>query len=230
MPHLLISILTLSLWSVPLCAQTNGGYGDSLPPTCTAGSIFVTTNTPALSICGPANTWNAVGGGEGSLPSGAIMLIASGTCPAGFTESSELNGKMLRGTVAVNGDVGTTGGADSITPTVASLTAAAQVFTGTPFTAIINHTHPVTDPGHSHTQASTTISTGSTSNRLGTADTSSTAQNTGSATTGITTENPVGGVSSITPAGTNGTSAVTGTLNSFDNRPSYLNVIFCVKS
>lgn len=52
-----------------------------------------------------------------SLPSGFVFMVASGGCPAGSTEVSALSGKMLYGTVAANGDVGTTGGSNSITPT-----------------------------------------------------------------------------------------------------------------
>jgi hypothetical protein len=38
------------------------------------------------------------------------------------------------------------------------------------------------------------------------------------------------GTASFTPAGSNGTSSVTGTLNSFDNRPAYVKVIYCQKT
>jgi hypothetical protein len=172
---------------------------------------------------------------------------------------------MLRGTVAAAGNVGQTGGVDLVTPTTSSvsLNAAAQAFTGTPFTSVINHTHPVVDPGHNHIQnshnhiqdAHTHVLTGGATDdtsapfpgpdaanaatafaATGISSTvatnqASTAVNQ-SSTTGISTANPAGGVASITPAGTNSTSAVSGTvtLNQFDNRPSYLNVIFCVKS
>jgi len=51
-----------------------------------------------------------------SLPRGAIILMQE-ACPAGFTELSALNGKMPLGTLVANGDVGTTGGSSSITPT-----------------------------------------------------------------------------------------------------------------
>lgn len=50
------------------------------------------------------------------IPSGLIALILSGTCPVGWSEVSALNGKMLRGTLAANADVGTTGGNATITP------------------------------------------------------------------------------------------------------------------
>lgn len=52
----------------------------------------------------------------GGIPSGTITMILSGACPAGFTENSALNGRMLQGTLAANGNVGTTGGSATITP------------------------------------------------------------------------------------------------------------------
>jgi hypothetical protein len=66
-----------------------------------------------------------------TIPSGLITLILSGTCPSGWTEVSALNGKMLRGTVAANNDVGTTGGNATITPagTVSQPTLAMNAYT-----------------------------------------------------------------------------------------------------
>ena len=165
-----------------------------------------------------------------NLPTNAIILVDSGSCPLGFSEVSGLDGYMLRGTVAGHGDVGGTGGNDSIIPTVNSLTAAGQVFTGTPFTEVINHTHPVniTDPGHTHSMPTYTTD-GSGSRPDNGSSTNGTTVTVPSNTTGITgtTSNPAGGVASITPAGSNGASAVTGTLNAFDNRPGFKKVIFC---
>lgn len=65
-------------------------------------------------------TWAAPG--AGGLPAGAIILIISGSCPAGFTEVSALAGKFVLGTTNGAGDIGTTGGSDTIT-------------------SVINHTH-----------------------------------------------------------------------------------------
>lgn len=62
-------------------------------------------------------TWAVPAGGGGTtFPSGAIILILSGTCPTGFTEVTALSGKFLLGTVAANSNVGTTGGNATITP------------------------------------------------------------------------------------------------------------------
>jgi hypothetical protein len=60
------------------------------------------------------------------VPSGAVVLSMS-ACATGYSEVSALNGVTLVGTVAANGNVGTTGGSDNITPTG---TVAQAVFTG----------------------------------------------------------------------------------------------------
>src|SRR5208282_505576 len=49
--------------------------------------------------------------------SGMLFMITSGTCPSFATEVDALSGVMIQGTTAANGDVGTTGGSNSITPT-----------------------------------------------------------------------------------------------------------------
>jgi hypothetical protein len=64
---------------------------------------------------------------SGGLPSGLIAISLT-SCPSGFTEVASLSGQMLRGTVAANADVGTTGGNATITP---SGTVSQPSFTGT---------------------------------------------------------------------------------------------------
>jgi hypothetical protein len=64
-----------------------------------------------------------------------VKIITAGTCGAGWAELTAVNGRDLIGTLAANGDAGTTGGSDTITPTVATLTAAAQTFTGSAATS-----------------------------------------------------------------------------------------------
>jgi hypothetical protein len=207
-----------------------------------------------------------------SVPTGSILIIDGTTlsaCPSGFTEIASLNGKALRGTVAANGDVGTAIGSDTATPTVNSLTAAAQVFTGS---ALGTHTHSVTSnvaqnvftnptitwPAgvptlamNSYTPAGTIASSSQTkfttnasgSNANTTAartfvGTPATLTGTNSWPAGVPTAS--GGSVSLTnnavtseatsggtPAGTNGTSAVTGTLNSISTIPASIRVIFC---
>ena len=62
-----------------------------------------------------------------SFPVGGIIFVDTGTCPAGFDEVSSLSTKVLRGTVAANGDVGGTGGSDTYVP---AGTNSAPTFTG----------------------------------------------------------------------------------------------------
>jgi hypothetical protein len=138
--------------------------------------------------------------GAGGLPSGIIVFSLS-ACPNGFTEVAGLGGKFVLGTVAASGDVGTTGGSDTITE-------------------VLNHTHTVavTDPGHSHlTQRYPTATGGSSGFTIDTSMSGTPADNTlptKGATTGITasTANPAGGVASI------------------DNRPAYIRLIGCVSN
>ena len=251
-----------------------------------------------------------------AYPVGVVTMIFSGTCPVGTSEVTAFNGAMPYGTIAANGDVGGTGGANTITPTVSGLTAAAQTFTGssattssngagtptgtvtaptvswpvgvptfagnagtvpaqvfsgTPFSSVINHTHTVTVT--SLVQGGTTAATTGTHIMTSTATGGSARAPTAGDSFTATTANPGGGVASITPAGTNGTaaftpagtvawpagvptnstptfsgsalaghthtltatgtngtSAVTGTMNSFDNRSAFVKVIFCQKS
>jgi hypothetical protein len=313
MRMILVSVVGVGLAATVWTAQppTNGCKPSN--PT----SVTVIAGT--LYWCSADETWTPldVGGAGGGLPVGAIMLIASGTCPAGYAEATALNGKMLRGTVAANGNVGTTGGSDAITPTVASLTAAAQTFTGSSVTssavsggtpAGTNGTGTVTATGtiawpagvptHSGTAATfagnalathahelpwqipstTTIrqiavaTFGTGTSRAATAVSAAGTANTTAAAValsqGVSAGTPAGSVTisnqgavawpagvpvfsgssatttaeiftgnllgthqhTVTATGTNGTSAVTGTLNSFDNRPAYLNVIFCQKT
>ena len=65
-----------------------------------------------------SNTWGQLGNSSsGGVPSGMIGMIVSGSCPSAWTQVAALNGVMLQGTLAANGDVGTTGGSNSITAT-----------------------------------------------------------------------------------------------------------------
>lgn len=60
------------------------------------------------------------------VPAGMIVFVASGSCPTGWTQVSSLGNYLLL-TTAAAGDVGTTGGSTSYTPTGA---VAAPTFTG----------------------------------------------------------------------------------------------------
>ncbi len=233
-------------------------FGPTLPSYCSLGEPFFLTADSKLYFCTSkeAATWTVIGGSGGALPTGAVIAITSGTCPAGTTEAADLSGKFLLGTVAANSDVGTAGGADAITPqgtvsqptlTMNSYTpagtnswpAGVPTFTGIAATTVVNHLH---------TLATGTGSTGNFSQVIGTVDTSS--GGTGATPTqtalGTLSGNPtVGGAASYTPKGTvawpagvpslTGTAAtLTGTVSQptftgtqFDNRPAFTKVIFC---
>ncbi len=177
--------------------------------------------------------------GAAGVAPGQITLILSGTCPAGFSEVSALNGKTLVGTVAANGNVGTTGGADTITPVG---TVAAPVFTGTP---LAGHTHTLTGLTANVSAGTPTGTVGSVNATATPALTSANAAGQNVANfvhthpaptfTGISmpTHNHGPGTlansatSAGTPAGSNSAPAFTGT--SLDNRSAFVRVIFCSK-
>jgi hypothetical protein len=260
------SLLTLGLVAVIVSGQPQGTtlpHGNDLPSTCFSGAVFVKISTPVgINTCNASGVWESgsIGppgpqgnpgtpGSPGSpgeqgtpgtpgagLVTGVTIVITSGTCPTGFSESTALSGKFLLGTVAANSDIGTTGGADSITPAgTTAYPANVPGFSGTSFTSIINHTHPVavTDPGHTHTVPTYTTD-GAGARPDNGASTNGTTITIPSNTTGITAvaNNPSGGVASITPAGTITWPANPPTFGGtqFDNRPSYTKVIFCVKT
>lgn len=191
------------------CASDGQAWTEILP--LVSGQNIKTINN--TSLLGSGNIDISAGG----IPSGAILIIVSGSCPTGYTEETSLNGKTLLGTLAANGNVGGTGGSDTITP-AGTISAINQV---------INHTHTVsiTDPGHTHVERIINSGTAGTVGVQGaSAASNANASNspTASGTTGITasTANPAGGVASITPT-------FTGT--QFDNRSAFVRVIFCKK-
>lgn len=232
-----ILFVICALLALPASAQDRRGVSlyTSLPSKCLHGEgvIIPSGGSKGIYQCSADDTWTlltdmAAGSGE-SVPQGAIIFIDSGPCPTGYAEATELEGKTIIGTVAANKDVGTTGGSDTITP---EGEVTAPTFTGTPFTDVINHTHPVTDPGHTHVEQNNSATTGGLAG-WGARDTSTntavaTGYSTQSATTGVTTNNPAGGVASITPAGTNSAPSFTGTEH--DNRSAFIKVIGCRKS
>ena len=55
------------------------------------------------------------GGGGPTLPTTARVPFLT-TCPAGWTQDATLDGTMLLATTAAHGDVGGTGGANTLTP------------------------------------------------------------------------------------------------------------------
>lgn len=198
--------------------------GSALPATCTTGAGFWLTTTTATKFysCTATNTWTEHDpAASDGLPAGAIVLVDSGACPSGYTEQTGLNGRTLIGTLNANADVGTTGGADTITP---------NAHTGTVVADHASHTHTYTDVvNHVHIYTSQTATTGSVSSyEHGAIDTSSAA-----AEASISTNNPTGGVATGTTAGPSATltHSVTqpATHAGMDNRSAFARVIFCQK-
>lgn len=177
--------------------------------------------------------------GAAGVAPGQITLILSGTCPTGFSEVTALNGKTIIGTLAANGNVGTTGGSDTITPTG---TVAAPVFTGA---ALPTHTHVLTGVTAASSAGTPTGTVGAINATATPTLTSAVAAGQNVANfvhthpaptfTGISmpTHNHApgtltnSGVSGGTPSGTNSAPTFTGA--SFDNRSAFIRVIFCSK-
>lgn len=161
----------------------------------------------------------------GGIPVGLIALSLT-TCPTGWAEASALNGVMLRGTVAANGNVGTPGGADARTPAgTIAYPAAVPTFTGAAL-AVHAHELPFQLPLTTTTRQIAGATFGSGTSRPSTAISATGTANTGSSPVALSQA-----VSGGTPAGTiawpSGAPTFTGI--AFDNRPAYLNVIFCAK-
>ena len=186
------AILSIALLITPSLA-----YGQVCQPG--QGNWTVTTTTVTFHLCNSNGTaWLDISNiGGGTVPTGLITLVYAGSCASGWEEATELNGKTLVGTLAANKDVGTTGGSDNITD-------------------IVNHTHPITDAGHTHlTQRYPTATGASSGFTIDTSMSGTLTDNTlpvKSSTTGISINNPSGGVASI------------------DNRSAFIRVIFCRKT
>lgn len=110
-------ILTIMLFCGLAHAQGTywraGPYSTTMgarPSTCITGDRYTYTSSGAADLCTAPNTWIS------EIPSGLIGMVISGTCPAGWGEVAALNGVTVLGTLSANGDVGTTGGSDTITP------------------------------------------------------------------------------------------------------------------
>ena len=167
------------------------------PGNCSAGQYLAYTSSGAWSCTAPTGA---------GVPS-AMIAFTAGACPAGWSEYTAARGFAIVGLQSGGTAAGTVGTAltnlqdKSVTPT----------FAGDAFTGVINHTHPVTDPGHTHlTQRYPTTTGGSSGFTVDTSMSGTLADNTlptKTNTTGVTTTNPAGGVASITPSGT--VSAVT---------------------
>lgn len=94
---------------------------------CQTGRLYARTDSPKIYLCSAPNTWTDTSGSGSAVPSGSILAILSGTCPPTYTELTSLDGTFLFATTVANGNVGTTGGSNSVTPTG---TVTAPTFTG----------------------------------------------------------------------------------------------------
>lgn len=101
------------------------------------GPTGPTGNTGPTGATGPQGATGATGATGPGIFSGMILFIATGACPSGWTENDSLATYNILATTSAAGDVGTHGGSNSYTPagtvaapTINSLTAAAQTFTG----------------------------------------------------------------------------------------------------
>lgn len=236
-----VPVIVCLLLPVVVAGQVTGTggifYGLNLPATCSRGDVFASVTLGTLSQCTAANTWTALGGGSESVPAGSILLIASGVCPAGYTEESALNGKTLIGTLAANGNVGDTGGADAITPAGTNSGGAVSAHAGTAVADHASHTHTYTDViAHTHT-----VPVGATDDTSAPFDRADAGTNTSGANASTATGST--GVATGTTAGPNAalTHSVTQPSNHtvtqptftgtpFDNRSAFARVIFCRKT
>jgi hypothetical protein len=152
----------------------------------------------------------------GEVFTDGIVFLKAGSCPAGYVEDTDVSGRTILGTLNANGNVGTTGGSDNITPagtnsaptfTGSALgthshgtgTLATSAHSGTAVADHASHTHTYTDVvNHVHVQSVNSATTGGLSGYG--IDTST---NT-STSSGYSTANPTGGVATGT---TNGPSA-----------------------
>ena len=223
------------------------GFVGTPTGSCASGQMAANAATGDLYWCN-STAWTRY------VPAGIISMQISGSCQAGWTQVMALNGQFLQGTLAANGDVGTTGGNATITPAGTNSTAA---FTpaGTNSTAAFTPAGTVAAPTFSGTQGTTSatsagtpagtvaaiaatsttavvVTTGSGNNVAAQTHTHAAPAFTGSALATHT--------HTLTPAGTNSAPGFTGTAGTVpaetftgtavDPRPQFTKVIFCSKN
>ncbi len=211
--------LLLFLASLPALAQ-NAGYpiltGTTLPPTCPINSLFFKTAPPGgLYFCVSPDTWTATA----FVAPGQITLILSGSCPFGFSEVTALDGKTIIGTLSAHGDVGTTGGSDTITP---QGSVSAPVFAGasTPTSSV--------SAGTPSGLVAAIQPTGTAPLKTGAAGPQNVADNLHAHPAPLFTGTLMAAHShTVTATGSNSAPGFTGT--PFDNRSAFIKAIFCSK-
>lgn len=157
---------------------------------------------------------------ESVPPQGAVMLFCDRPCPPGYVEVTALNGRVAVGTLNANGNNGTTGGSDTLTP---AGTVQQATFTGS---ALATHQHELPfqkvsgGTGVFRMLPASTFGVG----------TSRAAESVSAAPTANTTSAAVElsqGVSGGTPAGTINAQTFTGTPG--ENRQAFVRCIYCAK-
>lgn len=240
MKKFLLALLLVT--SVSLHGQSGVPFarGASLPVgACDLGQLFILhtidgVNGVGLYFCSNVNgTWNKVGWTTSAVPQGGIIFVASGACPTSYTEVTSLNGKMFRGTVSGNTDVGGTGGADSVTPvfTGSSGTIPAETFTGSSATS---SAVSAGTPAGTNGATATSGNCAATNLAIGTGATTAckaTAPNLTVPAETFTGSALATHTHTLTATGTNGTVSFTpaGTIAAVDNRPAYIKLIGCSK-
>jgi hypothetical protein len=143
-----------------------------------SGNVGIGTATPvsALEIASPG----VFTGAWAYLPTGTAMMFVQTAAPTGWTKSTTHDNKALR---VVSG-AASSGGTTAFT----------SVFTSRTITTanMPSHSHGVTDPGHTHTVATTITSgvgPGPSSQAGGTGSTNTTTYTSSSSTTGISINN-----------------------------------------
>lgn len=218
--------------TILLGATLSQGQTTTDPSPCAPGQVWYNTISHTYKVCPVAATVVPLVAPTGViLPSGMIAIILSGTCPIGFSEATALNGKMLRGTLAANADVGTTGGNATITP---AGTVSAPTFTGSSATTSATSagtpagTNGTTTTGSTAITATATaaivVTAGSGSNVAAQTHTHPTHTHTVPAET-FTGSAMATHTHTVTATGTNSAPTFTGT--PVDPSPSYVKVIFC---
>jgi hypothetical protein len=188
----------------------NPWIGTVLPSTCQQGQFFFLANL-GMYLCTSTNTWRIAG-----LPPG-LLVLSDSICPIGFTEISTWASRAIVATTTAAGNVGTTGGADTITP---AGTVSTPTFTGS---ALATHAHEL--PMQLVSGTSSRLLAGAI---FGTG--TSRAAASALVPTVVTTSAAVAlsqAVGAGTPAGTVSTPTFAGT--SFDNRQAFVRLIICRK-
>ncbi len=109
---LVTCLLCLSLAGQTPVADPLSMMGGSVLPQSCGGlfTIFFQTGVGIFQCLGGA--FVPIG-----VPSGLLTMTTATTCPSGFAEATDLDGLTVIGTLAAHGNVGTTGGSDTITAT-----------------------------------------------------------------------------------------------------------------